>query len=173
MPGEELRQTNDVERVGRDQRRGDQQDECAADREGAQIGRRVAVQPLTFADQVVSQWLHLDSLSPEVFSPRAVVRNFRPFSTDVTRAFTSEQAQAIARREGDLMLSANAGSGKTKTLIDRVARLLLAGVDPEKLTAIGIKAAVEGCRRPSLIQRAPKIGAKMMMKTGTVPEETL
>ena len=26
---------------------------------------------LTFADQVVSQWLHLDSLSPEVFSPRA------------------------------------------------------------------------------------------------------
>ncbi len=33
-------------------------------------------------------------------------------------------------------VSANAGSGKTKTLIDRVARLLLAGVDPERVLCI-------------------------------------
>ena len=37
----------------------------------------------------------------------------------MTRAFTAEQADAIARREGDLMLSANAGSGKTSVLVER------------------------------------------------------
>jgi ATP-dependent helicase/nuclease subunit A len=33
-------------------------------------------------------------------------------------------------------VTANAGSGKTKTLIDRVARLLLAGVDPDKVLCV-------------------------------------
>ena len=33
-------------------------------------------------------------------------------------------------------VTANAGSGKTKTLIDRVARLLLVGVDPEKVLCV-------------------------------------
>lgn len=33
-------------------------------------------------------------------------------------------------------VTANAGSGKTKTLIDRVARLLLAGVDPQKVLCV-------------------------------------
>ena len=33
-------------------------------------------------------------------------------------------------------VTANAGSGKTKPLIDRVARLLLAGVDPEKVLCV-------------------------------------
>jgi ATP-dependent helicase/nuclease subunit A len=33
-------------------------------------------------------------------------------------------------------VTANAGSGKTKTLIDRVARLLLAGVNPEKVLCV-------------------------------------
>src|SRR4029079_3226298 len=37
----------------------------------------------------------------------------------VSHRFTAEQAQAIARREGDLMLSANAGSGKTSVLVER------------------------------------------------------
>ena len=34
-------------------------------------------------------------------------------------------------------VTANAGSGKTKTLNDRVARLLLAGVDPQKVVDAG------------------------------------
>ena len=41
----------------------------------------------------------------------------------MTRAFTPEQREAIARREGDLMLSANAGSGKTSVLVERSLRL--------------------------------------------------
>ena len=33
-------------------------------------------------------------------------------------------------------VTANAGSGKTKTLIDRVARLLLAGAKPETILCV-------------------------------------
>ena len=33
-------------------------------------------------------------------------------------------------------VTANAGSGKTKTLIDRVARLLLAGAQPETILCV-------------------------------------
>jgi ATP-dependent helicase/nuclease subunit A len=41
------------------------------------------------------------------------------------RAFTEEQLAAIERREGDLLLDAGAGSGKTSVLVERFARSVL------------------------------------------------
>ena len=46
-------------------------------------------------------------------------------------------------------VTANAGSGKTKTLIDRVARLLLARVDPEKVLCVGMN-YVDHCTEQNL-----------------------
>ena len=43
----------------------------------------------------------------------------------VTREFTDEQLVAIERREGDLLLDAGAGSGKTSVLVERFARSVL------------------------------------------------
>ncbi|HEX5925896.1 MAG TPA: UvrD-helicase domain-containing protein, partial [Baekduia sp.] len=51
--------------------------------------------------------------------------------------FTFEQAEAIARREGPLLLSANAGSGKTSVLSERFVRLVLEDdIEPGRILAI-------------------------------------
>jgi ATP-dependent helicase/nuclease subunit A len=51
--------------------------------------------------------------------------------------FTAEQAAAIARRDGPLLLSANAGSGKTSVLSERFVRSVLEdGVEPGRILAI-------------------------------------
>ena len=43
----------------------------------------------------------------------------------VEHAFTEEQRVAIERREGDLLLDAGAGSGKTSVLVERFVRSVL------------------------------------------------
>jgi ATP-dependent exoDNAse (exonuclease V) beta subunit len=53
------------------------------------------------------------------------------------RAFTGEQAAAIARRDGPLLLSANAGSGKTSVLVERfVLSVVEDGLRPAQVLAI-------------------------------------
>ena len=47
----------------------------------------------------------------------------------------SPQARAANPRLS-AFVTANAGSGKTKTLIDRVARLLLAGASPDEILCV-------------------------------------
>src|SRR2546425_5622568 len=72
-----------------------------------------------------------------------------------------EQARAVAHGGGHLLVVAGAGSGKTRTLACRVARLLAGGVRPERillltfsrraaremLTRAGQMAEVDGARR--------------------------
>jgi ATP-dependent helicase/nuclease subunit A len=62
------------------------------------------------------------------------------------RRFTDEQAAAIARREGDLLLDAGAGSGKTTVLVERFACAVLHdGVEASAILTITFteKAAAE------------------------------
>lgn len=50
---------------------------------------------------------------------------------------TEEQAVAVRRRSGALLLAANAGSGKTSVLVERFARTVLEdGVSPDRILAI-------------------------------------
>jgi ATP-dependent helicase/nuclease subunit A len=51
-------------------------------------------------------------------------------------AFHHDPQQRAADPRRSAFVTANAGSGKTKTLIDRVARLLLAGVKPETILCV-------------------------------------
>jgi ATP-dependent helicase/nuclease subunit A len=60
--------------------------------------------------------------------------------------FTAEQTEAIERRDGDLLLDASAGSGKTSVLVERFARAVLDdGVEVSAILAITFtdKAAAE------------------------------
>ena len=43
------------------------------------------------------------------------------------------QRQAVEHGSGPLLIVAGAGTGKTKTLVHRVARLIASGVDPSRI----------------------------------------
>src|ERR1700727_1004136 len=60
--------------------------------------------------------------------------------------FTEEQLRAIERRQGDLLLDAGAGSGKTSVLVERFVRAVLQdGIDVSSILTITFteKAAAE------------------------------
>ena len=76
-------------------------------------------------------------------------------------AFTAEQLIAIERRDGDLLLDAGAGSGKTSVLVERFARAVLEdGVDVSAILAITFtdKAAAE--LRDRIRTRLRELGAE-------------
>ena len=53
------------------------------------------------------------------------------------RAATGMHAQLLAADPGEsVWVSANAGTGKTRVLIDRITRLLLAGTRPERILCL-------------------------------------
>ena len=75
--------------------------------------------------------------------------------------FTPEQADAIARREGSLLLSANAGSGKTSVLSERFVRSVLEdGVDPARMLAITFTDKAAGELRTRVRARFVELGRR-------------
>ncbi len=77
----------------------------------------------------------------------------------MTRAFTAEQREAIARREGDLMLSANAGSGKTSVLVERfVASVVEDGLRADQVLAITFTEKAAGELRARVRARLLELG---------------
>jgi ATP-dependent helicase/nuclease subunit A len=77
-----------------------------------------------------------------------------------TRAWTAEQLEAIDRRDGDLLLDAAAGSGKTSVLVERFVRSVLAdGIDVSAILTITFteKAAAE--LRDRIRVRLQELGA--------------
>ncbi|MEK9727008.1 MAG: ATP-dependent helicase [Candidatus Margulisiibacteriota bacterium] len=69
-------------------------------------------------------------------------------SFDVS-ALNSEQKEAVLHNTGPLLVLAGAGSGKTKTLVYRLARLIHDGVDPKRILLLTFtrKASQEMMRR--------------------------
>ncbi|SOC06634.1 double-strand break repair helicase AddA [Rhodobacter maris] len=67
-------------------------------------------------------------------------------------AATERQVQA-ADPAGSTWLSANAGSGKTKVLTDRVARLLFAGTEPQKVLCLTYTKAAAAEMQNRLLKR--------------------
>jgi ATP-dependent helicase/nuclease subunit A len=75
--------------------------------------------------------------------------------------FTTEQSAAIARREGPLLLSANAGSGKTSVLTERFVRSVLEdGVEPGRILAITFTDKAAGELRSRVRARFVELGAR-------------
>jgi ATP-dependent helicase/nuclease subunit A len=79
----------------------------------------------------------------------------------VSRALTPEQVDAIARRDGDLMLSANAGSGKTSVLVERfVASVVEDGLRPDQVLAITFTDKAAGELRARVRARLLELGER-------------
>ena len=75
--------------------------------------------------------------------------------------FTTEQAEAIARREGPLLLSANAGSGKTSVLSERFVRLVLEDdIEPGRILAITFTDKAAGELRTRVRGRFVELGRR-------------
>ncbi len=75
--------------------------------------------------------------------------------------FTAEQADAIARREGPLLLSANAGSGKTSVLSERFVRSVLEDeVEPGRILAITFTDKAAGELRTRVRGRFVELGRR-------------
>ena len=71
------------------------------------------------------------------------------YETDLNQA----QLDAVTSKEGPILVIAGAGSGKTKTLTYRVARLIEDGVKPENILLLTFtkKAAAEMLSRATLV----------------------
>ena len=63
----------------------------------------------------------------------------------------SERQRLAADPAQSTWLSANAGSGKTKVLTDRVARLLLSGTEPQRILCLTYTKAAAAEMQLSLI----------------------
>ncbi|QEC50014.1 AAA family ATPase [Baekduia soli] len=75
--------------------------------------------------------------------------------------FTAQQATAIARREGALLLSANAGSGKTSVLSERFVRSVLEDdLEPGRILAITFTDKAAGELRARVRARFVELGRR-------------
>nr|MBA2347257.1 UvrD-helicase domain-containing protein [Solirubrobacterales bacterium] len=76
--------------------------------------------------------------------------------------FTAEQRAAIEQRDGPLLLSANAGSGKTSVLVERlVAAVLEDGIPPAQLLAITFTEKAAGELRSRVRARLAELGERV------------
>lgn len=64
---------------------------------------------------------------------REGVREVAPSSRDLRAELNAEQYSAAAHGLGPLLIIAGAGTGKTRTLVYRVAHLIDTGVAPERI----------------------------------------
>ena len=76
-----------------------------------------------------------DESRPVKYVLRSDAENNRPrqFSIDYKNELNPSQYEAATTRDGPVLVLAGAGSGKTRTLVFRVARMIEEGVDPASL----------------------------------------
>ena len=77
------------------------------------------------------------------------------------RELTDEQAHAVAQRDGDLLLSAAAGSGKTSVLVERFVRHVIDDdIAPGRILAITFTEKAAGELRRRIRARLLELGAR-------------
>jgi DNA helicase-2/ATP-dependent DNA helicase PcrA len=76
-------------------------------------------------------------MEPEVASPEGRERRPEPFSADVlARELNPPQLAAVLHPPGPMVIVAGAGSGKTRVITYRLARLVATGADARRIVAV-------------------------------------
>ena len=88
-------------------------------------------------------------LRPAAAPPQTANLDEHNFTIKYSSVLNPAQLDAVAHRDGPLLVIAGAGSGKTRTLIYRVARLIESGVPPGAILLLTFtrRAAAEMLRR--------------------------
>ena len=101
-----------------------------------------------------------------------------PAADAILQGLNPAQQRAVAYGIGEnngaappLLIAAGAGTGKTKTLAHRVARLILGGVDPRRMLLLTFtrRAALEMTRRTQQILNASRGGATFGVDAELLP----
>src|SRR5215208_1880757 len=97
---------------------------------------------------------------PRVYAPRVRESEPPPAPRDLAADLNPEQAAAATYGEGPLLIIAGAGTGKTRTLVYRVAHLIGRGVRPERILLLTFtrRAAQEMLARAERLVGAPSRG---------------
>jgi DNA helicase-2/ATP-dependent DNA helicase PcrA len=92
-------------------------------------------------------------LTKQYILRKTTLSTSRPSSLDYRKELNDTQYQAATTVEGPLLIIAGAGTGKTRTLVYRVAHLIDIGVDPRSILLLTFtrRAAEEMLRRASLL----------------------
>jgi DNA helicase-2/ATP-dependent DNA helicase PcrA len=92
-------------------------------------------------------------LARKYFLKKSDLPSRSPSGIDYRKELNEAQHEAVTAVEGPLLVIAGAGTGKTRTLVYRVARLVEIGVDPRSILLLTFtrRAAEEMLRRASLL----------------------
>jgi DNA helicase II / ATP-dependent DNA helicase PcrA len=92
-------------------------------------------------------------LTKQYILKKTTLSSSRPSGLDYRKELNPAQYQAATTVEGSLLIIAGAGTGKTRTLVYRVAHLIDIGVDPRSILLLTFtrRAAEEMLRRASLL----------------------
>ncbi len=97
--------------------------------------------------------IKLAKIEPKKYILKKQTTKITQYSVDYEKELNENQLRAVKKKDGAVLVIAGAGSGKTKTLTYRVARLIEDGVAPENILLLTFtkKAAAEMLNRASTV----------------------
>lgn len=131
--------------------------------------------PAYFHSPPLSRTIRLSIISPEThrFQPHldtAAPVSEPEFKDEILERLNPQQREAVCHGDSPLLIVAGAGTGKTATLVHRVARLIAEGTDPRRILLLTFtrRAAAEMLRRvESLLLQLEGTGTAQSKFRGT------